>query len=147
MKTIEIMQMTLSDLDNISSTLQTCFDDFWSYNILKSELENPNSKYIVAKMEETIIGFAGIIDTLDQMEITNIVVRKDMRNKGIGNILLNKLIQLSKGNQKNTIFLEVNSNNLNAIKLYEKNGFKKVGLRKKYYNNTDDAILMNLKIN
>lgn len=147
MKTIEIMQMTLSDLDNISSTLQTCFDDFWNYNILKSELENPNSKYIVAKMEETIIGFAGIIDTLDQMEITNIVVRKDMRNKGIGNILLNKLIQLSKGNQKNTIFLEVNSNNLNAIKLYEKNGFKKVGLRKKYYNNTDDAILMNLKIN
>lgn len=147
METIEITQMSLSDLDNISPILISYFDDFWNYSILKSELENPNSKYIVAKLQEDIIGFAGIIDTFDQMEITNIVVRKDMRNKGIGNILLNKLIQLSKGNKKSMVFLEVNSNNLNAIKLYEKNGFKKVGLRKNYYNNTYDAILMNLKIN
>lgn len=144
---LEIKKMLISDLDNISETLTTCFDDFWNYNILKSELENNNSQYIVAKLGENIVGFAGIIDTLDQMEITNIVVRKDMRHKGIGNTLLNELIKISIKNNKNTIFLEVNSNNLFAIKLYEKNGFKKVGLRKNYYNNTDDAILMNLKIN
>lgn len=144
---LEIKKMLISDLDNISETLTTCFDDFWNYNILKSELENNNSQYIVAKLGENIVGFAGIIDTLDQMEITNIVVRKDMRHKGIGNTLLNELIKMSIKNNKNTIFLEVNSNNLFAIKLYEKNGFKKVGLRKNYYNNTDDAILMNLKIN
>lgn len=142
-----ISKMTFSDLENISSSLLSDFDNFWNYNILKSELENTRSQYIVLKAENEILGFAGIIDTLDQMEITNIVVRKDMRNKGIGNILLNRLIELSKENKKNTIFLEVNSNNLVAIKLYEKNGFKKVGLRKKYYNNTYDAILMNLKIN
>lgn len=142
-----ISKMTFSDLENISSSLLSDFDNFWNYNILKSELENTRSQYIVLKAENEILGFAGIIDTLDQMEITNIVVRKDMRNKGIGNILLNKLIELSKENKKNTIFLEVNSNNSVAIKLYEKNGFKKVGLRKKYYNNTYDAILMNLKIN
>lgn len=144
---LEIKKMLISDLDNISETLTTCFDDFWNYNILKSELENNNSQYIVAKIGKKIVGFAGIIDTLDQMEITNIVVRKDMRHKGIGNTLLNELIKISIKNNKNNIFLEVNSNNLFAIKLYEKNGFKKVGLRKNYYNNTDDAILMNLKIN
>lgn len=144
---LEIKKMLISDLDNISETLTTCFDDFWNYNVLKSELKNNNSQYIVAKLGENIVGFAGIIDTLDQMEITNIVVRKDMRHKGIGNTLLNELIKMSIKNNKNTIFLEVNSNNLFAIKLYEKNGFKKVGLRKNYYNNTDDAILMNLKIN
>lgn len=144
---LEIKKMLISDLDNISETLTTCFDDFWNYNILKSELKNNNSQYIVAKIGKNIVGFAGIIDTLDQMEITNIVVRKDMRHKGIGNTLLNELIKMSIKNNKNTIFLEVNSNNLFAIKLYEKNGFKKVGLRKNYYNNTDDAILMNLKIN
>lgn len=144
---LEIKKMLISDLDNISETLTTCFDNFWNYNILKSELENNNSQYIVAKIGKNIVGFAGIIDTLDQMEITNIVVRKDVRHKGIGNILLNELIKISIKNNKNNIFLEVNSNNLFAIKLYEKNGFKKVGLRKNYYNNTDDAILMNLKIN
>ena len=144
---LEITKMELADLDKISSTLTSCFDDFWSYNILKSELENSNSKYIVAKLNGEIVGFAGIINTLDQMEITNIVVKKDMRNQGIGNTLLNELINLTIASKINTIFLEVNSNNTYAIKLYEKNGFKQVGLRKKYYNNTDDAILMNLKIN
>ena len=144
---LEITKMELSDLDEISSTLTSCFDNFWNYNILKSELENTNSKYIVAKLNNEIVGFAGIINTLDQMEITNIVVRKDMRNQGIGNTLLNELIKLTIDSKMNTIFLEVNSNNLSAIRLYEKNGFKQVGLRKKYYNNTDDAILMNLKIN
>ena len=144
---LEITKMELSDLDEISSTLTSCFDNFWNYNILKSELENTNSKYIVAKLNNEIVGFAGIINTLDQMEITNIVVRKDMRNQGIGNTLLNELIKLTIDSKMNTIFLEVNSNNFSAIKLYEKNGFKQVGLRKKYYNNKDDAILMNLKIN
>ena len=45
---LEITKMELSDLDEISSTLTSCFDNFWNYNILKSELENTNSKYIVA---------------------------------------------------------------------------------------------------
>ena len=142
---MNILNMTIQDLDEIKDILATDFDDFWNYNVFKSELENPNSNYIVAKQNGEILGFAGIIDTYDQMEITNIVVRKDYRNQGIGNLLLRELINFSKG--KNVIYLEVNSKNTNAIKLYEKNGFKKCGLRKRYYNNTDDAILMNLIIN
>lgn len=144
MNSIDILSFTIDDLNNIKNILLTDFDDFWNYNILKSELENSTSHYIVAKRNDEILGFAGIIDTYDQMEITNIVVRKDYRNQGIGNLLLKELINLSK--DKNVIYLEVNSKNINAIKLYEKNGFKKCGLRKKYYNNTDDAILMKLKL-
>lgn len=146
MSEITVSKMTFSDFDDLSNTLVSDFDDFWNINILKSELQNPFSTYIIAKLETEIVGFAGIIDTVYQMEITNIVVKKIYRNKGIGNILLNKLISISKENNKNEIILEVNENNMPAIKLYEKNGFKKCGLRKKYYNNTDNAIIMNLKI-
>ena len=142
---VNISTMTLDDLNNIKDVLTTEFDDFWTYSILKSELENSLSQYIVAKIDEEIVGFSGIIDTVDQMEITNIVVKKSMRQKGIGNLLLKELILLSKG--KNNIFLEVNTKNINAIKLYEKNGFKNCGMRKKYYNGTDDAILMKLELN
>lgn len=144
MNSIEILDFTIDDLISLKDILLTDFDDFWNYSILKSEIENPRSHYIVAKQNKKILGFAGIIDTYDQMEITNIVVRKDYRSQGIGNLLLKELINLSK--DKNVIYLEVNSKNINAIKLYEKNGFKKCGLRKKYYNNTDDAILMELKL-
>lgn len=147
MNELIISKMTLSDFNTLSDILISDFDDFWNENILKSELQNPFSTYIMAKLENKIVGFAGMIDTIDQMEITNIVVKKDYRKNGIGNILLNKLISLAKENKKTEIILEVNENNISAIKLYEKNGFKKCGLRKRYYNNTDNAIIMNLKIN
>lgn len=146
MKNIKIDKMTLSDLNKISEKLITEFDDFWNINILQNELKNPFSKYIIAKLEDEIVGFAGVIDTVDQLEITNIVVKKTFRKKGIGNMLLVELIKLAQDNNKKEIILEVNNNNLNAIRLYEKNGFKNVGYRKKYYNNTDDANIMTLKL-
>lgn len=146
MTNVQILKMTIKDLELIKDSLSTDFDDFWNTSILESELNNPRSYYIVAKQNNEILGFAGIIDTIDQFEITNIVVKKNNRNIGIGNLLLNSLISIAKENKKEKIYLEVNEKNLPAIKLYEKNGFKKCGFRKKYYNNIDNAILMNLQI-
>lgn len=146
MKNLVIDKMTLSDLNEISNNLTSDFDEFWNSSILESELKNPFSQYIIAKLNKEIVGFAGVIDTVDQLEITNIVVKKDFRKNGIGNKLLEKLITLAKEKGKDKITLEVNSSNLAAIKLYEKNGFKNVGFRKKYYNNTDDANIMTLKL-
>lgn len=146
MKKILIREMTLSDLDEISNVLTTEFDDFWNASTLESELKNPFSKYIIARIDNEIVGFAGVIDTVDQLEITNIVVKKTFRKNGIGNALLTELINLAKESGKEEITLEVNNTNLIAIKLYEKNGFKNIGFRKKYYNNTDDANIMTLKL-
>ena len=146
MKDIIIVDMILSDLKEISDILTTDFDDFWNANTLEGELKNPFSKYIVAKIENQIVGFAGVVDTIDQLEITNIVVKKSFRGNGIGNKLLIELINLAKNSNKNEIILEVNNKNLVAIKLYEKNGFKNIGIRKKYYNNTHDANIMSLNL-
>lgn len=146
MKNLVIDKMTLSDLNEISKNLTSDFDEFWNSSILESELKNPFSQYIIAKLNKEIVGFAGVIDTVDQLEITNIVVKKDYRKNGIGNELLVELITLAKEDGKDKIILEVNSTNLAAIKLYEKNGFKNVGFRKKYYNNTYDANIMTLKL-
>lgn len=137
-----IKKMTLIDFENIKEKLQEDFDEFWNSSILKSELENENSKYIVAKENNEIIGFAGIIVTPVDVEITNIVTKKSKRKKGIGKSLLDKLIEMAKELKSETISLEVNEKNNIAIHLYEKCGFEKVGLRKKYYNGIDNAIIM-----
>ena len=136
--------MNLQDLENIKGCLLTDFDNFWSYNILKQELENGKSKYFVAKQENEIVGFAGILLIIDQVNIMNIVVKKDKRNFGIGSSLLEEIIRYSKIHNATSITLEVNEKNILAIKLYKKYGFKQVGLRRKYYNNEDNAILMDL---
>ena len=142
MDSIKISNMTLLDLECISDILQSDFDDFWNVTTFKSELLNPNSKYIVAKLDNSIVGFAGIWKSVDDVHITNIVVNKIFRKKNIGSLMLSKLIELAKLEPNiSSITLEVNSNNIAAIKLYEKFGFKVVGLRKKYYNNIDDAII------
>ena len=136
----------MEDFENIKDILQTEFDDFWKPSILKSELESINSHYIVAEENNAIIGFAGIIVTPDDAEITNIVTKKSERKKGIGKLLLEKLIEMAKKFEKDIISLEVNSKNIPAINLYKLFDFKEVGIRKKYYNGIDNAIIMSKKI-
>ena len=144
---IKIGEMTLQDFEKIKDILQLEFDEFWKPSILKSELENKLSKYIVAKRNEDIVGFAGIIILPDDVEITNIVTKKSERKKGIGKLLLDKLIEIAKQTGKECISLEVNEKNMPAINLYKTSGFEEVGIRKKYYNGIDNAIIMTKKFN
>ena len=69
------------------------------------------------------------------------VIKKTYRNQGIGTLLLENLILLAKDLNISTLFLEVNEQNKPAIHLYEKLGFEKLGVRKKYYNNNNGIIM------
>ena len=139
---MEITKMTLEDLESMKDTLYSDFDNFWSYNVLKNELNNDNTTYIIAKESNQIVGFAGIMTCFDEATLNNIVVKKSCRGRGIGGELLEALIEMCSELNMKTLTLEVNSLNIPAINLYEKFGFKNLGIRKKYYNNTQDAIIM-----
>ena len=144
---IQIRKMTLSDLNSISDNLESDFDDFWNVSIFKQVLINENSYYVVALLDNEIVGFAGYMLILDEADITNIVVRKDMRNKKIATKLLTNLIDSISDIEKiETITLEVNENNKYAIQLYKNFDFKEVGLRKNYYKNHQNALIMTKKI-
>ena len=138
---MEITEMTLEDLEQMKNTLYSDFDNFWSYNVLKQELVNDKTKYIIAKEKNEVVGFAGISVIFDEATLNNIVVKKSCRGKGIGE-MLETLIDLCSDMNLKTFTLEVNVENTPAIKLYEKFGFKNLGIRKKYYNNTTDAYIM-----
>lgn len=142
MQNINIENMQIDHLDLIANNLESDFDDFWNYNVFKSELENANSKYLVAKIDNEIVGFAGIIPVLDEADISNIVVHQNFRNQKIGSYLLQGIINLAISLNLKKINLEVRESNTPAIKLYEKYGFEVCGIRKKYYDNVENAILM-----
>lgn len=116
--------MTLSDYEEIKDILVQDFDEFWKPSILENELKSENSKYIVIKENNVILGFAGIIITPDDTEITNIVTKKSERKKGIGSLLLARLIKMTEEIGKDSISLEVNEINEPAINLYKKAGFE-----------------------
>lgn len=137
-----ITKMTMQDLNSMKDILETDFDDFWTFSIFKSELENENSNYLIAKINDEIVGFIGIWQVLDVIHITNIVTKKTKRNLGIASSLLQNAIDLAIQKKASSITLEVNNTNLPAINLYKKFKFEEVGCRKKYYNGTDDALIM-----
>lgn len=141
---ITIQKMSKQDLQYLKETLTSEFDDFWTYSILEKEYYGENTTYIVAKQNNELIGFAGILNIIDEANIMNIVTRKNMRNLGVGTLLLSELINISKLQKMKSITLEVNEHNLPAISLYKKFNFDIIGLRKKYYNNEDSAIIMTL---
>ena len=143
---IKIFPMNTTDIDTITPNFETEFDKFWSIDTLKNDFANPNSTYFIAKIDGEIVGFAGFLKICDEANIMNIVTKANKRHLGIGTKLLQALIDEAKKQNLTSITLEVNDKNFQAINLYEKFGFERIGLRKKYYNNTDDAIIMSLYI-
>ena len=79
---------------------------------------------------------------LDECSIGNIVTRKDHRGEGLASMLWAELLRLLKEKGMAKVFLEVESDNVPAIALYEKSGFTGYGLRRDYYGQGRDAVLM-----
>ena len=147
MDSVKISKMNLDDLKEIAANYKTDFSNFWSINILEQELNNEDSSYYVLRSNNEIVGFGGLWKSVDDIHLTNIVIKKCYRNKGLGSILLKELIELVKETGKKEFTLEVNEKNIAAQKLYSKFGFKTLGIRKKYYNNKDNALIMTLYFN
>ena len=116
----------------------------------KEQLENDFknnvfTRYFIYLEKNNIIGFINYYDLYDRYEIANIYVKEENRKQKIGSKRLEKDIKLGEQQQIKNITLEVKKDNVYAIKLYEKNEFKKVAIRKAYYNGTD-GILMERKM-
>ena len=136
------------DIQGIFEISNLSFNLPWSMESIKSEINNPLAKYIVAKDKETnkVLGFIGIWIVLGEGDVTNVAVHPSFRKLGIGEKLLSSMINLCDSLDCNIINLEVRSSNLPAISLYKKFNFLETGLRKGYYeDNKEDAILMQYK--
>ena len=137
------VNMQAKHLDEVAELDRQCFTLFWSRNLFESELNNPNAYYIVAQCEDTTVGYCGIQTVAGEGSITNVAVLPEYRNRGIASALLERIISYGKEKNLDFITLEVRESNINAIKIYEKFGFERVGTRKNYYSdNKETAILM-----
>ncbi|HJF33275.1 MAG TPA: ribosomal protein S18-alanine N-acetyltransferase, partial [Sporosarcina psychrophila] len=97
---------------------------------------NDYAHYVVAIVEEEVIGHCGMWIVLDECHITNVAVRKHMRGNGIGEALMKEAITLCREKEVRLMTLEVRMSNITAQNLYRKLGFQDGGIRKNYY--TDD---------
>ncbi len=125
---------------------QKCFEDAYSKTLLEQDIKNPLRHQFFAFYNTELVGYINFEQTFDELNLFKICVLSEFREYGIGTKLMQKMIEFFDENKElKTIFLEVDSKNLNAQKLYEKFGFKQISIRKNYYKNGDDAIIYALK--
>lgn len=132
-----------NDLITLVSLDKTISITPWTLDNYTSSLHNSHHKIYILENANQIIGALVIGTALDEGEILQFWIKE--QKKGFGRILLQYGLDFFRKNQVINVFLEVRSDNVNAIKLYEKLGFIHAGVRKDYYKVdswTWDAIVM-----
>lgn len=130
---IVITSAVTSDAGWIAEIEKECFSSPWSENQIREETKKDNVIFIIAKADNVGIGYISGQMILDEFYISNIAVNGNYRNNDIASAILSELINRLKS--VNCVFatLEVRESNHVARKLYEKFGFKLLGLRKDFY--------------
>jgi len=138
--------MKEEDIDSVLDISSLSFSIPWSRDSYIQELTNPLARYLVAKIDNKVVGFVGTWIVLDESHITNIAIHPSYRKQGIGSSLLEEFLRYCKGQGCIAFTLEVRNSNKAARTLYEKYNFKQEGVRKGYYEDTkEDAIIMWLR--
>ncbi|MFZ3208897.1 MAG: ribosomal protein S18-alanine N-acetyltransferase [Geobacteraceae bacterium] len=140
---ITICPMNEADLDDILAIETASFPYPWSRTHFLDELNSPYAYPLVAFCSEgRLAGYICHTFLLDEGHIMNVAVHHDFRGRGVGSMLVERVIGECREKEAEFIRLEVRISNHPAIALYRRFGFVETGRRKLYYHGGEDAILM-----
>jgi ribosomal-protein-alanine N-acetyltransferase len=142
---MELMRMRWWHLDDVLTLEQDLFvDDRWTERTYWSELGQLDTRhYLVALDDNTVVGYAGLCDYPDEAFVQTIAVAEAVQGRGIGAQLLTALLDEAARRRQPRVALEVRADNDRAIGLYERFGFRRSGVRRRYYQPSGaDALVM-----
>ncbi|NLG17012.1 MAG: ribosomal protein S18-alanine N-acetyltransferase [Fibrobacter sp.] len=137
---------TFEDIPEIVKIEQQCYPNPWTSSQFADELNNPYSIQILITSEGQIAGFTFAVIICDELQINNLCVSPQFRNKGFGEKLLGQLLTRARSKKAHKAFLEVRESNLPAYNLYRKYGFHTDYKRKGFYSNGETALVMSLDL-
>lgn len=118
-------------------------DDAWSAESFWSELAQYDSRhYLVAERDGVLVGYAGLAAAAGEADVLTVAVDKAEQGCGVGGRLLRELLAEAEQRGCTDVLLEVRADNGPAMALYERHGFDRVGVRRRYYSDGADAIVM-----
>ncbi|NLA33482.1 MAG: GNAT family N-acetyltransferase [Tenericutes bacterium] len=132
-----IKEINFNDDFIIERVQKTFINVFKDHPIKKDLLSNPFSKYLVYLYHDKVCGFVNYNHIYERIEIINIEVIKEYQRQRIASKLISYIFKI----KVNNITLEVKKNNIPAINLYKKFGFKELAIRKNYYNGVDGILM------
>ena len=138
---IEVRRLTYADLPQVVAIERRAFTTPWSLAMFVRELSKPSGGCLAAVVETELAGYL-VCSRYDMVwHVMNIAVDPDRRRRGIATALISALLERIGDDAQVT--LEVRRSNTGALALYERFGFRSVGLRPRYYaDNGEDAVIM-----
>ena len=143
MTAVELRLLELRDLSSIERIEQRSYPTPWSRSMFAGELAKPSSICFGAFDAENLAGYLIISRYVGAWHVMNVAVSPEYRRRGIATMMLDRLFELTAGDGRRGYTLEVRVSNTDAIRLYERVGFKARGIRRGYYtDNREDALIM-----
>lgn len=137
-----IRPMSKEDLDAVLAIEQASFPAPWKRDHFLHEFAATHSYPLVALLDGRLVGYVCLMSLFEEAQILDIAVAADQRGRGVALALMKVATALALEKGAETLALEVRATNRAAIALYERLGFSRCGLRAKYYEGSDDAVLM-----
>jgi [ribosomal protein S18]-alanine N-acetyltransferase len=126
----------------------SCYPTPWTLKNFYDEIAKSSGfNWYIKSQDNILLGYLFSYIISDEMFITNICIHQNYRSLNIGSTLLKTILHKAANSFIKSIFLEVREKNHFAIKMYLSNGFVIDCVRKKFYTNGDNAILMHLELN
>ncbi len=139
---VNVRKMEFRDIKKVVELEEKYLLESLGKKLLASELSEKNNgvSFYVIENDDVVIGYIGRYYFFQEAEVLNFVVDESYQRQGYGQKLFDKMVEDMKDVKK--ITLEVRASNIKGINFYTKNGFKQVGVRKRYYKNGEDALLL-----
>jgi ribosomal-protein-alanine N-acetyltransferase len=136
--------MSAQDLDEVLGIEQGSFNDPWTEDIFRAELRHSWSHCDLLRGQHgDLLGYIVFWSVADEVHLLNVAVDPAQRKHQYGRRLLDHMLEFARTESARFITLEVRSSNEAALRLYEGGGFKRVGVRPRYYSNDgEDAVIM-----
>ena len=137
-----IREWTEKDLLVVAAIERNCFIDPWTVEMLRAEMQKQDSYGLILEEDGKALGYACGNALFEDGEVEKVAVLAENRGKGYGKALVLGLFEIAKRRGAERRFLEVRASNAPALGLYQSVGFEKTRLRKRYYENGEDALEM-----
>ncbi|HQE25183.1 MAG TPA: ribosomal protein S18-alanine N-acetyltransferase [Candidatus Atribacteria bacterium] len=138
----KISRMRPCHLPQVVAIERSSFPQPWSYSLFLSELSNRAATYWVAFFQNKVIGYLGLWMVWGEGHITTFAIHPAYRGKGFGKKLFSYVLDYARNEGCREVLLEVRPSNVKAQNLYRKFGFQVIGVRKHYYADGEDALVM-----
>lgn len=146
---VELRPMCKQDLPLIIAIDRRVYPSPWTESIFRDCLHVGYCCWVMEENKEIVAYGILSIGAADEAHILNISVKPESQRRGLGECMLDYLLEIARDHKAKSVFLEVRPSNTAALHLYDKKGFNRVGVRTNYYPSKDgreDALIFALEL-